>query len=67
MAYQAGDPLVLTCCPACQQPMQRVRMIRRSFQDDMEVWDCGLCGAAITQTVNAAKLARAHPRSVHFN
>jgi hypothetical protein len=47
--------------------MQRVRMIRRSFQDDMEVWECRICGASIAQTVDAAKLAQQHPGPAHFN
>jgi ribosomal protein L37AE/L43A len=67
MARQARDLLIPTWCPACQQPMRRVRMIRRSFQDDMNVWECRMCGASIAQTVDAAKLARVHPGSVHFN
>ena len=46
-----------THCPACRWPMMRVRVISRSFQDDMEVWECRSCGASIAQTVDAAKLA----------
>jgi hypothetical protein len=65
MARHTRDPLVPTCCPACQQSMQRVRMIRRSFQDDLEVWQC-MCGASIAQTVNVAKLAQQVPGSVYF-
>ena len=47
--------------------MARVRMIWRSFQDDMEVFECRVCGASIVQTVNAAKLAQQLPGSAHFN
>jgi ribosomal protein L37AE/L43A len=67
MARQIRVSLIPTPCPACQQSMQRVRMIRRSFQDDMEVWECRICGASIAQTVDAAKLARQHPGPAHFN
>jgi predicted nucleic acid-binding Zn ribbon protein len=66
MARQIKDSLP-TCCPACQRPMKRVRTICRSFQDDMEVWECRMCGASVAQTVNAAKLAHQLPGSVHFN
>jgi predicted nucleic acid-binding Zn ribbon protein len=66
MARQIKDPLP-TYCPSCQRPMKRVRMICRSFQDDMEVWECRMCGASVAQTVNAAKLAHQLPGSVHFN
>lgn len=47
--------------------MKRVSTICRSFQDDMEVWECRMCGASIAQTVNVAKLARQLPGSVHYN
>jgi hypothetical protein len=47
--------------------MKRVRTICRSFQDDMEVWECRMCGASVAQTVNAAKLTHQPPGSVHFN
>jgi hypothetical protein len=47
--------------------MKRVRKISRSFQDDMDVWECRKCGASIAQTVNVAKLARQLPGSVHYN
>jgi ribosomal protein L37AE/L43A len=47
--------------------MKRVRTICRSFQDDMEVWECRKCGASIAQTVNAGKLAQQLPGSGHFN
>jgi ribosomal protein L37AE/L43A len=67
MARQNRDSLVPTCCPACQRPMQRIRTICRSFQDDMDVWECRMCGASVAQTVNAAKLAQQLPGSVHFN
>jgi ribosomal protein L37AE/L43A len=56
-----------TDCPACQRPMKRVRTICRSFQDDMDVWECCMCGASVAQTVNAAKLAQQLPGSVHYN
>jgi ribosomal protein L37AE/L43A len=45
-------------CPVCEGAMLRVRMIRRAFQDDMEVWECRECGASVAQIVNAARLAR---------
>ena len=67
MARQTSDSYLPTCCPACQRPMQRLRTICRSFQDDMDVWECRMCGASIAQTVDAAKLARQLPGSVHFN
>jgi ribosomal protein L37AE/L43A len=38
--------------------MARVRMIRRAFQDDMEVWECRECGASVAQIVDTARLAR---------
>ena len=41
--------------------MQRVRTICRSFQDDMDVWECRVCGASVAQTQNAAKLAQQLP------
>jgi predicted nucleic acid-binding Zn ribbon protein len=66
MARRTRDSLP-TYCPACQRPMTRVRTICRSFQDDMDVWECRMCGASIAQTVNAAKLAHQLPGSVHFN
>jgi hypothetical protein len=47
--------------------MRHVRVIRRRFQDDMAVWECRVCGASITQTVDAAKLTRQSPGSVHVN
>ncbi len=47
--------------------MTRVRTIWRSYQDDMEEWECRICGTSIAQTVNAAKLARQLPGSVHLN
>ena len=47
--------------------MQRVRTICRSFQDDMDVWECRMCGASVAQTVNAAKLAEQLPGSVNYN
>jgi hypothetical protein len=47
--------------------MNRVRTICRGFQDDMEAWECRMCGASIAQTVNMAKLAQQLPGSVHFN
>jgi hypothetical protein len=47
--------------------MKRVRTICRSFQDDMDVWECHMCGASVAQTQNAAKLARQLPGSVHYN
>ncbi len=56
-----------TYCPACQRPMKRVRTICRSFQDDMDVWECRMCGASIAQTVNVAKLTQQLPGSVHYN
>jgi hypothetical protein len=56
-----------THCPACRRPMVRVRMIRRTFQDDMEVWECRECGTSIAQTVNVAKLARHQPGSIHVH
>jgi ribosomal protein L37AE/L43A len=67
MARQNRNSRVPTCCPACERPMKRVRTICRSFQDDMEVWECRVCGASVAQTVNAAKLAQQLPGSVHFN
>jgi predicted nucleic acid-binding Zn ribbon protein len=67
MAHQTRDSLVPTYCPACQRPMKRIRTICRSFQDDMEVWECRMCGASVAQTVNAAKLTHQQPGSVHFN
>jgi hypothetical protein len=42
-------------------------MIRRSFPDDMDVWECRMCGASIAPTMNAAKLAQQLPGSFHFN
>jgi len=47
--------------------MQRVRTICRSFQDDMDVWECGTCGASIAQTQTAAKPAQQLPGSFHYN
>jgi len=47
--------------------MKRVSTISRSFQDDMEVWECRMCGASIAQTVNVAKLAQQLPGSLHYN
>ena len=47
--------------------MERLRTIARSFQDDMNVWECRTCGASMTQTVNAAKLSQQLPGSIHFN
>ena len=47
--------------------MQRLHTIARSFQDDMDVWECRTCGASMTQTVNAAKLVQQQPGSIHFN
>jgi Zn ribbon nucleic-acid-binding protein len=67
MARQTRDSHAPTDCPACQRPMKRVRMIWRSYQDDMEEWECRTCGASVAQTVNAAKLAQQLPGSVHFN
>jgi hypothetical protein len=67
MARQTPERLDPTCCPLCEQPMARVRMIWRSFQDDMEVFECRVCGASIAQTVNAAKLAQQLPGSAHLN
>jgi hypothetical protein len=67
MARQTRDALIPTFCPACEQPMRRIRMICRSYQDDMEVWECRTCGASMTQTVNAARLAQQLPGSVHVN
>jgi Zn ribbon nucleic-acid-binding protein len=45
-------------CPVCERTMSRVRMIWRAFQDDMEVWECGECGASVAQIVDTARLAR---------
>jgi predicted nucleic acid-binding Zn ribbon protein len=67
MPRRRSDSLLPTYCPACQRPMKRVRTICRSFQDDMEVWECSMCGASIAQTVNVAKLARQLPGSAHYN
>jgi ribosomal protein L37AE/L43A len=67
MLSQSREKFDPTHCPACRRPMKRVRMIWRSFQDDMEVWECRTCGASIAQTVDAAKLAWQQPGSVHFN
>jgi len=47
--------------------MKRTRTICRSFQDNMDVWECRMCGASIAQTVNVAKLAQQLPGSVHVN
>ena len=47
--------------------MERLRTIARSFQDDMDVWECRTCGASMTQTVNAAKLVPQLPGSLHLN
>jgi hypothetical protein len=47
--------------------MQRVRTICRSFRDDMDVRECGTCGASIAQTRTAAKLAQQLPGSFHYN
>jgi ribosomal protein L37AE/L43A len=54
-------------CPVCERAMSRVRMIRRAFQDDMEVWECRECGASIAQIVNAARLARQAAPSLRLN
>lgn len=54
-------------CPVCERTMSRVRMIRRAFQDDMEVWECRECGASIAQIVNAARLARQAAPSMRLN
>lgn len=67
MARQIRNSSLPTYCPSCQRPMKRVSTICRSFQDDMEVWECRMCGASIAQTVNVAKLARQLPGSVHYN
>jgi hypothetical protein len=67
MARLAHDIFDPAHCPICERPMARIRMIRRSFQDNMEVFECRVCGASIAQTVNAAKLAQQLPGSAHYN
>jgi ribosomal protein L37AE/L43A len=54
-------------CPVCARSMSRVRMIRRAFQDDMDVWECRECGASIAQIVNAARLSRQLAPSMLLN
>jgi predicted nucleic acid-binding Zn ribbon protein len=67
MSRRSRNSAIHTNCPACQRRMKRVRTICRSFQDDMDVWECRVCGASVAQTVNAAKLAQQLPGSVHYN
>jgi len=61
MSRSSRNSPIPTDCPACRRPMQRVRTICRSFQDDMDVWECRVCGASVAQTQNAAKLAQQLP------
>ncbi len=54
-------------CHMCGHPTELVRVIPRTFQDDLEVWECSSCGASVTQIVNLAKLARQTVASTHLN
>jgi ribosomal protein L37AE/L43A len=67
MSRRSRNSPIPTDCPACRRPMQRVRTICRSFHDDMDVWECRMCGASVAQTQNAAKPAQSLPGSLHYN
>jgi ribosomal protein L37AE/L43A len=61
------DPYDPTRCQVCGRTTRRVRTIARTFQDDLEVWECLSCGASVTQTANLAKLVQEARGSVHLN
>ncbi len=62
--FDAYDP---RRCQMCGHPTELVRVIRRTFQDDLEVWECRSCGASVTQIVNLAKLGRQTGASTYLN
>jgi hypothetical protein len=60
-------PTNLAFCPICDKLMVRMRTVWRTFQDDMDVWECRDCGVSLSQTVNAEKLADRPPGSMRSN
>jgi hypothetical protein len=52
MSTRSADGANAMLCPACARSMIRVRTIWRTFQDDLQVFECRACNVSVSARVS---------------